>query len=171
MSQRERLLGRRLPPTTVRIRVDFSTESDSIRAELESAQRALAEAVTAEEVASARQRVDTCQARWDACHEVLTVNPLAPHAYDELISAHPPTDEQRDHGFEWNPDTFVPALLAACIGQDADDPMTEQDWAEWISTPQAAASGEVALLVHTCIQVNDRSPDIQVGKGFGGTPV
>ena len=97
--------------------------------------------------------------------EVLQVSPIPPSQYDELMGEHPPTDAQREAGYIWNPDTFGPAILAACTGQDLpdDERMSEKDWIDWASS---ATSGhaEYILLVNTALAVNDRTLNIQVGK-------
>lgn len=161
MSQRDRLLGRRIPPTPVRIRIDYTTPGvEVLFAELAAARHA-SDASTPQ----GQARVAAAQAACDPYCEVLLVAPIPPDEYDALVSEHPPSEPQREQGHLWNPDTFWPALLAACIGQGAVDPMTEKDWAEWGRIPGAAASGEISLLFQTCLDVNDRSPDMHVGKG------
>lgn len=168
MSQRERLLGRRIPPTPVAIRVDFSAEADAAYAEHEAASRALQMAeFRGADLDAERARVDAAKAAIEPYLEVLLVAPVAPDLHDDLIGAHPPTDEQRKQGAQWDTDTFMPALLAACIGQELPEGerMAEKDWAEWASTASASASGELVTLFQTCVTVNDRSPDVRVGKG------
>jgi len=160
VSQRDRLLGRRLPPTPVRIRIDYTTPGvNGLVAALASA-RAAADADTDE----GQSRILAAEAATAPYFEVLLVAGIPPDRYDELVSEHQPTDEARKAGHQWAT-SFVPALLAACIGQDAVDPMSEKDWIEWMRIPGAAASGEITLLFQTCLDVNDRSPDVMVGKG------
>lgn len=167
MSQRDRLLGRRIPPTPVAIRVDFSPEADTAFAAHEAALRDL------ETAESRGVDLDTVQAlvaetktALGLFQEILQVSPIPPSVYDDLIGEHPPTDKQREQSYSWNPDTFGPALLAACIGQDlpADERMSEKDWIDWASTP-AAGHGEYVSLVNTCLAVNDRTLNLNVGKG------
>lgn len=168
MSQRDRLLGRRIPPTTVTLRVDFSPAADAAFVELEQAEHALRVAeLHAVDPVAARERVEQAKTALDPFLERLTVAPLAADRYEELVGEHPPTDAQRSQRQTWNTVSFVPALLAACIGQDLpeDERMTEKDWAEWASTASASASGELVTLFNACIRANDRSPDVQVGKG------
>jgi hypothetical protein len=45
----------------------------------------------------------------------------------DLINEHSPTEEQKAEGADWNPDTFRPALIAACA---VDAGMTAEQWAE-----------------------------------------
>jgi len=167
MGQRDRLLGRRIPPTPVAIRVDFGPEADAAFAEHEKALRDLetAEARGADH-ATAQALVDETKAALAAYQEILQVSPTPPSVYDDLIGEHPPTDEQREQGYAWSPDTFGPALLAVCIGQDLppDERMSEKDWLDWASTA-AASHAEYVLLVNTCLAVNDRTLNVHVGKG------
>lgn len=166
MSQRERLLGRRLPPTEVIIRVEFGPAADAAEAEHRDAVHALTNLRLAGlDVADAEGRAATARAALVPFCEVLQVHPIAADLFEQLVGDHPPSEEQRRRGDQWNTATFAPALLAACIGVDEVDPMTEKDWREWWTTPRAAAAGELGKLFDTCLQVNDRSPDVQVGKG------
>ena len=166
MSQRDRLLGRRVPPTPVTIRVDFSPDADAAYAEHEAALRDL-ETVAARgaDPTAAHALVAETKAALAPYQEVLQVSPIPPSQYDELMGEHPPTDAQREAGYIWNPDTFGPAILAACTGQDLpdDERMSEKDWIDWASS---ATSGhaEYILLVNTALAVNDRTLNIQVGK-------
>lgn len=170
MGTRDRLLGRRIPPVPVTLRADFSPESDAAYAAVESATQALqiAEA-SGGDTTAARERLEAAQAALEPFAELLHAVTLAPDVYDDLVDAHPPTDEQRAKGHIWDPETFVPALLAACLQQDGEPVMSAEDWDEWSHTPGAAASGELATLFGLCLALNDRAPAVRVGKGFGGT--
>jgi hypothetical protein len=172
MGQRDRLLGRRIPPTPVAIRVVFTAEADAAQRSLDAAEEALRAAAGPVATADAQARVDAARAAMAPFVEVLEVAAIPPSEFDALVSAHPPSDELREkQQAAWDPLTFPPALLAACIGRDLPEAerMSEKDWAEFM-TSAAAASGEMGLLFATCMTVNDRSPDVQVGKGYGGTP-
>lgn len=168
MSQRERLRKRRLPPTQVALRVDFSPDADAAQVELESALRALSLAeVRNADLTDLQDRVGRARAEMAAYVEVLNVHTIPPERYEELIGEHPPSEKQRADGAQWNSVSFVPALLAECIGVGEDDPMSAEDWAEFVSTPGQAAMGELNALFNACLLANDRSPDVHVGKGFG----
>lgn len=168
MSQRERMLGRRIPPTPVAIRVDFGPDADAAYAAHEEALRDLQIAETrGADLTTARARVDETKAALADYQEILHISALPPAVYDELIGEHPPTDEQRAKNYQWNPETFAPALLAACIGQDLPDEerMSEKDWIDWTTLTAAAQNGEFVMLVNTCLEVNQRTIDVHVGKG------
>lgn len=75
----------------------------------------------------AQAEVDKVQAEVDACFYRVHFKGLSSDAdLDALMNAHPPTDEQRDKGLAYNPDTFDLALLVASI--TGDDEMTEDEW-------------------------------------------
>lgn len=170
MSKRDRLLARRLPPSRVQLRVDFSPEADRAYELLGDAERAVhfAEAagsgvdVARSQLAAAREAVGEYA-------EVLTISTLPADQYEQLLVEHPPTAEQRTTGAAWNTTTFVPALLAACVDVDEDDPMTAEDWAAFSSTPNQAAAGELTALFNACLTANYRTLDEHVGKGSGVT--
>jgi|SRR5690606_586446 len=172
MSLRERLLGRRVPPTPVALRTDFSPEADAAYDEHEAALRALDDAQTrGVDLDAARARVERAWAALDPFQVELLLTPLPPAVYDELIGDHPPTDEQRAQGYQWNPDTFGPALLAACVGRELppEERMSEDDWREFARSG-AAGHGEYVVLVNTALAVNDRTVSVHVGKGSRATP-
>jgi len=173
MSQRERLLGRRLPTMRVKIRVDFSAEADELVALHEAALRDLDECqARGADLGEAAARVEETAAAVEPLYETLTVSPLAPLEYEALIQAHPPTEQQQGQGYIWNPEGFMPALMAACIGRDLppEDRMTEKDWVSLLTSASAASAGELTALYGLCVRMNDRAPDLLMGKEFGATP-
>jgi hypothetical protein len=166
VSTRDRLLGRAIPPTTVTIRADFSPESEAVFAEVEAASQALQYArADGADLTTARERLEAASAALGPYVEVMQAAVLPPHEYDALVDDHPPTDEQRKLGAAFNLDTFPAALLAACLQQDGQPVMPAQDWQAWAKTPGAVASGELNALFNVCVNVNDRSPSVHVGKG------
>ena len=149
----------------VTIRADFSSESDAAQAEVDAASRALHDAeARGADLTAARERLEAAQAAMSPYVEVLQAVPLPPAEYEALVSAHPSADSAT-----WDPETFVPALLAACLLQDGEPVMTASDWAAWAKTPGAATSGELVALFNTCVTINDRSPSVHVGKGHAQT--
>lgn len=94
---------------------------------------------------------------------------LAPTEYDALLDVHQPTEDQRRQARKkgdvvaYNPDTFKPALLAACC---VDPPYGEDQWAQlWKSGQWSRA--ELDALFYTALGVNvvRHTPDL--GKGSG----
>lgn len=170
MSLRERLLGRKAPQATVRIRVEFTPDADTAAQGVRDAEQALrvAEASgSTDRMESARAAVGIAQAGFDRYCETLTLHPLSPADLEALLDAHQPTGEQRERhpGLNWGP-SFIPALLAACVDGD----LTEDDWLVLASKGDQLASGEVSMLFQTALAVNDRGPELQVGKGSTQTP-
>jgi len=79
----------------------------------------------------------------------LTFQAISSHDLDALQTKHAPTLEQKAKGFNFNPDTFGPALVAACSSEPE---MTEEDTKElWESG--AWSTGELGQLFDTCISL------------------
>lgn len=80
------------------------------------------------------------------------VRALPRRQYRELLDDHPPVKD----GADWNPDTFPPALIAACV---VDPEMTveqaAQIWEEW-------EAGEMGRLFLECWKLNEQT----AGVGF-----
>ena len=165
MTRRERLRARRLPSTPVTVRTDFGEAADAAFAGVGAAEQKVFEARAAGVPAAAAQaELDKAREGLEAFVEVLQVHPIPPREYDDLLTAHPPTAEQQKQGHIWNLATFGPALLAACVDRGPDDQLSEAEWVEDIDAG-VYAPGELTRLLQTCIDVNDRAPDVQVGKG------
>lgn len=164
MGLRERL-GKRQPPTaTVALRINpSSSEADDAKEALRQAEELLRLAEGArhhERLPELRTAVEAAQARVDAAFEYVTLKALSAPEFEALLSAHPPRPDQRSEGLSWNRDTFFPAILAACV----EGPETEQDWAEMLRDG-TFVMGEFSALISTAMQLNDRSPDVSLGKG------
>lgn len=164
MGLKDRLASRQRPQETFPLRMDFGSESEQAEREFAAAVAALAAARERglPDLGALTRRVEAARERRESFYEFLTVQALPPDEFDDLIAAHPATEEQRgkDARAVWNHTTFVPALLAACIDSD----MTADDWAE-ITSKGPVATGEVGALFRAAMQVNDRTPDPTVGKG------
>jgi hypothetical protein len=145
---KDRLATRPRPTTTFPLRID-----DDRVARLE---------LTAAEADEDEDRIVAARLAVDACYEQLTITALSPVAMEELREAHPPTEEQRKkHGALFNPTTFVPALLAACVDSD----VSEEDWAEYTTTG-AMTPGEVNALFAAAWELHYAtapSPDLPKG--------
>lgn len=164
MSQRERLLRRRIPALQVPIRVDFSAESyRAFQAYAEAVQDLRSATFRIGALDDARARVEETRAAVEPFQEILRVSPLPTAAYEALVQTHPPTAADPP-GSSWHTDTFVPALLAACVGQDLPEGqrMSEQDWADWIATAGAGVIGDLNPLFRAALQVNNPSLEMYV---------
>jgi hypothetical protein len=163
---RDRLRARTLPSVTVSIRLDHSVEADAAEQELEQARLALEFAIKTQnpDDHEVRVRVGRAEEIYDQYLEHFEVKVIPPALYEQIIAACPPTEEQQAKGFMVNPDTFRPALLAACVSGE----LSESDWLEMESTGELTP-GELATLYQTAKQLNERSPDVMVGKGSSPT--
>jgi hypothetical protein len=166
-SRRDRLRDRALPTTAVPLPVDPVAHALA-QAQLERAENALA-------VAHARQVPDlevhqrAVQLAEDALAalpvEVFQLRCLPPQRWDELVEAHPPTDEQRRAGWSWNVTTFRPVVLEACVlTPDGDEPLTARHWVE-VAEEGEMRVGELELLFAEAVQLNARQPRLDLGKG------
>lgn len=88
-----------------------------------------------------------------------TISSLSRQKYQELIEAHPPTDEQiadakdkNEMKPDNNPDTFGPALIAACISEPQGVTLEDAKaiWNDW-------PPGEALDLYLQCVQLNRSS--------------
>lgn len=146
MSLKAKLSKRELPTALFPLRTD---DDRGPRAELAAAQDAGDE-----------RRIAAAQAVLEACYEQITIRALPPGEVEELLEQHPPTEEQAKRNWIYNPVTFPPALLAACIDSD----ITADDWAQY-TTKGPMTRGEANTLFNTVWDLNYRVPDPWLGKG------
>ena len=86
----------------------------------------------------------------------VTLTAVGSRAYDNLLAEHPPTKEQQKDGNTYNPDSFAPALIAACMTTPK---ITEEDAVKiWVSGEWSR--GEVTQLFLACIDVCSRGLDV-----------
>lgn len=167
MGLADRLKARRPPTEIVRLPID-PTEYARAERDLESATWALEEARArgSVDVADLQARVDFARTVLEACEfEEVTLQALRPAEWDALIDLHPPTDEQRATGAQWNVVTMRPALLAAAVvPAEGDAPLSESDW-EQLAKASGLASGELTALFNAAVSLNVRVPSSAVGKG------
>lgn len=154
MGLKDRLATRKRPFITHRLRIDDDTAA---RAELAAAQAVGDETRTA-----------AAQAVVEACYEqfVITALPPGPRRnpqpddpinLETLLKQHPPLTDQKQI---FNPITFVPALLAACIESE----ITEAEWAEYTTTG-TLSTGEAMDLFNVAWEINYRVPSADLKKG------
>ncbi|WP_432033692.1 hypothetical protein [Streptomyces antibioticus] len=162
----ERLRRRSLPERVLQI-----CDDAALRAEYDEARRAadrariLAESdadngVLAERAAETGRRYDAAAEALRAASIYLTFRALPRPVLEELLHAHPPTDEQAADGAAFNPDTFPAALISA----SSTDGMTEVEARELLdawSAPDANALWEAAWEV----QQEARTDRADLGKG------
>ena len=161
-SQRERLLGRKLPPRPFLLRTEYTDEADEALAELDAARESLRIARRNEwDLGEYKARVEAAAAAYERYALRLLVHVIPPEEFEQLEVEHPPADVDTERGYRWNIATYMPALLEACVEGD----MTAQDWAEVRTRGGAVAAGEINALFNLCLEANDRTLDVHLGKG------
>ncbi len=87
---------------------------------------------------------------------------ISSKAYDDLIASNPPTAKQKRDNAAWNPDTFAPALIAAC----SVEPEITPDTAEGIWTSDSWSRGELMDLFSSVVELNAEGLNVPfTGKG------
>jgi hypothetical protein len=71
--------------------------------------------------------VAEAQAARDACFHRIWFRSLGDVEFDALVALHPPLPGQDADRLAWNPTTFEPALLEACV---VDSDLTAEEWAD-----------------------------------------
>lgn len=91
-----------------------------------------------DEITARRAEVEAVEAAISAAEIEFTFEGIGRRAWLELVAEHPPTDEQAKDGFDYHPEMFPPAAVAASVVAPADvDEDTvaflaaELDLAEW----------------------------------------
>lgn len=128
-----------------------------------------------ERIVAAREEVRRLKAAVQEDSLKIVVRSIGRKKYDKLMEAHPPTEkliaemraewektpEEERRRFEepaFNPDTFPQALIEACLeeydSEDVEEMFEGDDW----------SSGEITALFQTCVEVNNRSNLVQLGK-------
>ncbi|KPI15658.1 hypothetical protein OK074_2103 [Actinobacteria bacterium OK074] len=120
--------------------------------------------VFAERAAQAERRREAAARALHEASAYLTFRALPRPLLEELIHAHPPTDEQAADGAAFNPDTFPAALVSA----SNTDGMTETEARELLdswSAPDANALWEAAWQVQQEGRADQTASDLgAVGK-------
>lgn len=87
---------------------------------------------------------------------VVTIKAIGSKAYDDLLAAHPPTNEQKKEGTSYNVETFAPALISAC----SVTPQLTEEQANQIWTSDEWSRGELTELFIGCVEVNSKGLDV-----------
>jgi len=81
---------------------------------------------------------------------------LGSKLYDAIVTEHQPTKEQKKEGNQWNPDTFPPALIAAC----SVDPRLTVEQATSLWESEDWSQGELMGLFIAAVKLNNEGLDI-----------
>lgn len=125
----------------------------------------LAELVAAdEEVVAAASALSTAIDDAQAREVTFHFRSLPPAVYESLQHQHPPTEDQEQENLAYNPDTYVPALIAACSVR----PLTAEQVAALIEPDEdgntAFNDGDINAMFNACKRINER-PRLMLGKG------
>lgn len=159
----ERLRRRARPQNKLRI-----CDDDQLRQRFEEAEQAarrarfLADAnfddeLSARNAAEAAVALEAARAELDDASDFLTFLALPRPVLEELITKHPPTEQQAEEGAVFNPDTFPAVLIAAA----SFDGMSQEEAAELLATWSAPDAG---MLWEAAWQVQQESR-VDLGKG------
>lgn len=144
MGLKDRLATRQRPSAPYQLRIDDDAVA---RAELAAARDAGDES-----------RIVAAQEAVESCYEQVRITALPPSEMEALLAAHPAPESAKVQKI-FNPATFVPALLAACVESD----VTEEDWSVYVTTG-AMTIGEVGALFDAVWNLNYRAPDPSIPK-------
>lgn len=117
--------------------------------------------VTFSDLLGKRRRTDkvvipTINADGEPTEFVIRLQALGGTDYDELLAKHKPTNEQKDKGMIFNPDTFMPALIAACTTT----PAMSYSEAAMLYNSEEWSGGEISSWFLACQRVNNGGVDI-----------
>jgi hypothetical protein len=104
--------------------------------------------------AAAHKAVEDARDALDGCWHTIRLVSLPAPQFTALLAEHPPTKDQRREGAEWNPDTFHPALIAACA---QDEGLTAEQWAAELDSDRWS-QGERNELFNLALDVNVSTP-------------
>lgn len=98
------------------------------------------------------EQIQEVEAEMEAKTRIFRVQAIAIHDWRALVAAHPPTDADREAGFDYNAETLPIAAVAACC---VDPPMTPEkagllagvlqpaQWTRlWLTTREANTGGD-----------------------------
>lgn len=104
---------------------------------------------TLDKLKGKKPRSKTVEVTIDGEQIQITFKAISASELDKLQAKHQPTMEQKTRGLVYNPNTFGPALIAACA---VDPEMTEKDALEIWDSPYWS-TGEISFLFDTCTQL------------------
>lgn len=120
------------------------------------AQAKASKKATLEMLRSKRRRRKDLEIELDGEKVTLVFEAISSHDMDALVAAHPPTKDQQLQGIGFNPETFNPALIAACL---VEPKVTPEEFLEiWQS--DAWSQGELSTLFNTAWQLTMEGLDV-----------
>lgn len=148
--------------TRAHIQIDGSArfEIEDLRRKLEDAKahdRRHNEAPTAPAV---EEELEEAHQRFKESEVVFIFRPIASTEYDDLIALHPPRDQDKENGLNFNAETFPPVLIAA----SSYDPEISVDEAEGMFDDPAWNAGELVRLWNAALAANNETGDIPLSN-------
>lgn len=153
----ERLRNRQRPVVHIRICDDQDAKVALLEAMRAKARLEAAEGTTAADLKKATDDVTAAQANVSEATITLGFQALDRKSFKALLAEHRPTEEQAEDGYDYNPDTLGPVLIAA----SSMDGITEED-ARFFLEDWAQAEGEGLLNTVFNVQHAER---MELGKG------
>lgn len=128
--------------------------------------RQMSAATLLTEDTAVREKADealaSAQAERDACFHRIWFRGLSLDEFDALVALHPPTDEQRNDDWTWNPDTFNYALLEAAT---VDGDLTAQEWADELADGDRWTRADRTQLINMCLAAQRQTMADAIPKG------
>lgn len=105
-------------------------------------------------------KVDELQTAEQEARTTFTFRTIPPDVYDQFELGHPPTAEQAEKNMTYNPDTYIPAMIAACSA----DGLTVEAIDSLIDDA-VVNQGDLGRMIEACRAVNERAR-LSAGKGL-----
>ncbi len=149
-SLRDSLARKQRPSRSYRFLTTDPTESEQMLAAAQQELRMALLGGDEQRKQAARETVEQAETAIDQCWHTIKLVSVPAKTFTDLMATHKPTREQKQDGAEWNPDTFHPALIAACA---QDERLTAEEWtAEFAS--DRWSQGERNTLFNLALDVN-----------------
>lgn len=170
--------AKKAPQRVVRIQIDGAAKAniERLRAELDAATRqerenSAPDMGTSSRVKQIQRELSDAIDAAEATEVEFVFQAIGRAAWDRMVMDHKPTQEQirdlrRDLGDKnaqigWNPETFPPAIISACLVSPR---MTVEEATEMYEDPSWNL-GELQRLLAAAIAVNQETPDVGFTRG------
>ena len=130
--------------------------SDTEALEVQEAQRTAAKRANFELLKKKRRQQQEFSLKVNGEEFTFLFESVSAKTWDDLVTRHKPTTEQKADNMAYNPDTFGPALLSrVCIDPD----MNEAEWRE-IWTSEDWSKGELSELFWSAVGLCNKGLDV-----------
>ena len=149
LSLREALARKVQPSRTYRLQVADPTYAQTALRDAQGQLRSAHLLQDEKRITQAEQALAAASDAVEACWQPLRLLSIG-ERFEELLAEHKPTHAQREAGADWNPDTFRPALIAACA---VDAGMSAEEWAQLLAGEQWS-TGDRRRLFELALEAN-----------------